>query len=129
MEYLQHMCGHEGKGSVLSKLKSKGWATDLSAGVGNDGFSSSSICCLFSVDIVLTTSGMANWPEVANILFQYMHMLRRQSAQKWVFDELKAVNDMTYRFIESKDPSEYAQDLVCRMLPQFEVEPDDLLKS
>ncbi len=33
-EYLSHLVGHEGKGSLLSALKAKGWASELSAGVG-----------------------------------------------------------------------------------------------
>ena len=30
--YISHLLGHEGEGSVLSYLKAKGWANELSAG-------------------------------------------------------------------------------------------------
>jgi insulysin len=39
-QYASHLIGHEGRGSVLSYLKLKGWAQGLSAGAsgGSDGF-------------------------------------------------------------------------------------------
>lgn len=30
--YISHLLGHEGEGSILSYLKNKGWANELSAG-------------------------------------------------------------------------------------------------
>ena len=32
-EYLSHLIGHEGPGSLLTELKARNWATDLCAGV------------------------------------------------------------------------------------------------
>ena len=45
---------HEGEGSVFAVLKSRGWATALSAGEGSLSFSGRSF---FSVHIVLTKEG------------------------------------------------------------------------
>jgi nardilysin len=41
-EYISHLIGHEGRGSLLSALKEKGWATKLSAGVSDSGHERSS---------------------------------------------------------------------------------------
>jgi len=48
----------EGKGSLLSFLKTRGWATSLSAGVGDDGIYRSSIAYVFVMSIHLTDSGI-----------------------------------------------------------------------
>lgn len=48
----------EGKGSLLSFLKGKGWATSLSAGVGDDGINRSSLAYVFGMSINLTDSGL-----------------------------------------------------------------------
>lgn len=48
----------EGKGSLLYFLKAKGWATSLSAGVGDEGMRRSSIAYVFVMSINLTDSGL-----------------------------------------------------------------------
>lgn len=53
---LGHLLGHEGKGSLLSFLKRKGWANALSAGPTEDGNS----YAIFSVSIELTVEGLGN---------------------------------------------------------------------
>jgi len=48
----------EGRGSLLSFLKTRGWATSLSAGVGEEGIYRSSIAYVFVMSIHLTDSGI-----------------------------------------------------------------------
>ncbi|KAJ1422926.1 Peptidase M16, zinc-binding site [Sesbania bispinosa] len=57
-DYLAHLLGHEGRGSLLSFLKARGWATSLSAGVGDEGIYRSSIAYVFVMSIHLTDSGV-----------------------------------------------------------------------
>jgi nardilysin len=59
-DYLAHLLGHEGKGSLLCFLKAKGWASSLSAGVGTDGTQRSSYAYIFEMSIRLTDSGLKN---------------------------------------------------------------------
>ena len=47
--YLSHLVGHEGKGSLLSRLKARGWAASLSAGAS----SSYDEFAMFSVTVSL----------------------------------------------------------------------------
>jgi secreted Zn-dependent insulinase-like peptidase len=49
----------EGRGSLHSFLKSRGWVTSLSAGVGDEGMHCSSIAYIFGMSIHLTDSGLA----------------------------------------------------------------------
>ena len=57
-EYLGHFVGHEGSGSLLSALKARGWASELSAGVSEQ----SSVVWLFEITITLTEAGLAAGP-------------------------------------------------------------------
>ena len=61
-DYLSHLVGHEGRGSLLSGLKARGWATQLSAGVGDGGFERSSATYLFDVSVTLTEAGLQAGP-------------------------------------------------------------------
>ena len=59
------MIGHEGAGSILSFLKKKGWANELSAGPyhGGIGFE------FFKVTIDLTESGLGKYLYLILISF------------------------------------------------------------
>lgn len=48
----------EGRGSLHSFLKGRGWATSISAGVGDEGMHRSSIAYIFVMSIHLTDSGL-----------------------------------------------------------------------
>ncbi|CAN0462922.1 unnamed protein product, partial [Scytosiphon promiscuus] len=41
-EYIGHLIGHEGEGSILSLLRHRRWATGVSAGISGSGYNSSS---------------------------------------------------------------------------------------
>lgn len=56
-EYISHLVGHEGKGSLLSALKAKGWASELSAGVGESGYDRNTAAYVFEVHMSLTQAG------------------------------------------------------------------------
>ena len=55
---MSSLIGHEGKGSLLSLLKAKGWATGLAAGVSDSGFEKNTGLYLFDVTIELTEAGL-----------------------------------------------------------------------
>ena len=61
-EYLSCLVGHEGRGSLLSLLKAKGWALALSAGVPEGGFERNTALYLFDVTVTLTEAGLAAEP-------------------------------------------------------------------
>ena len=61
-EYLSHLVGHEGKGSLLSALKAKGWASELSAGVGESGYDRNTAAYVFEVHMNLTQAGLEAAP-------------------------------------------------------------------
>lgn len=58
-DYLSHLVGHEGQGSLLSALKAKGWASELGAGVGDSGYDRNTAAFVFEVHMTLTEAGLA----------------------------------------------------------------------
>ena len=88
---LSHLIGHEGEGSLLSLLKSKGWCDALSAGETN----SNSDFALFEVQMDLSPQGDAHVDEMLALIFQYLAMLRASvPLPRWVFDECAAIGEM-----------------------------------
>jgi len=106
-EYLSHLIGHEGKGSVLALLKEKGWASDLSAGVAEEGCSKNSLAYMFSIDIMLTEQGLFHHMEIVGLIFQYLAMLRSHDPQEWVFREIQSMSDLKFMYFEEEDPADY----------------------
>ncbi|KAG7129377.1 Insulin-degrading enzyme like protein [Verticillium longisporum] len=93
--YLSHLIGHEGPGSIMAYVKSKGWANGLSAGTypvcpGTGG--------IFDYQIRLTEEGLKNYQEITKIFFQYVSLLQETSPQEWIFDEQKGLADVDFKF-------------------------------
>ncbi|CAN0443339.1 unnamed protein product, partial [Laminaria digitata] len=96
-EYLSHLIGHEGEGSVLSLVRHKRWATGVCAGVSGSGYNSSSCCATFSVTFYLTKAGVRHWLDIADVLFRYIGMLKGKGPQEWVFNEIRDVANIQYK--------------------------------
>ncbi|KAG2540963.1 nardilysin-like isoform X1 [Panicum virgatum] len=115
-DYLAHLLGHEGKGSLLYFLKAKGWASSLSAGVGSGGSERSSYAYIFEMSIHLTDSGLKNVFEVIGAVYQYIKLLKQSEPQEWIFKELQDIGYMEFRFAEEQPPDDYAVNLAENML-------------
>ncbi|OAA74612.1 a-pheromone processing metallopeptidase Ste23 [Akanthomyces lecanii RCEF 1005] len=102
--YISHLIGHEGPGSIMSYIKSKGWANGLSAG----GYS---LCPgtpgIFDVQIRLTEEGLKNYTEIAKIFFQYVSLLRQSPPQEWIFQEQKGMTDVNFKFRQKTPASRF----------------------
>ncbi|KAK7301570.1 hypothetical protein RJT34_12437 [Clitoria ternatea] len=110
-DYLAHLLGHEGRGSLLSFLKARGWATSLSAGVGDEGIYRSSIAYVFVMSIHLTDSGVEKIFDIIGFVYQYLKLLRQDSPQEWIFKELQNIGNMEFRFAEEQPQDDYAAEL------------------
>jgi len=121
-KYLSHLLGHEGNGSVFSRLKEEGLATELCAG---EGFDEAGVC-MFSVDIQLTEKGES--PEsirrVGDIMFSYIEMLRAEEQRakredgsyesalfRDVFREMQLIEEMGFKFRSLPQPDRAVMDL------------------
>lgn len=59
--------------------QARGWATELCAGVEEDGYAANTCCYLFTVTITLTEAGLGAGPGFGlapvGLLFQYIKLL------------------------------------------------------
>ncbi|XP_062171748.1 nardilysin-like [Alnus glutinosa] len=110
-DYLAHLLGHEGRGSLHSFLKARGWATSLSAGVGDEGMHRSSVAYVFAMSIHLTDSGLEKIFEIIGFVYQYLMLLRQIAPQEWIFKELQDIGNMEFRFAEEQPQDDYAAEL------------------
>ncbi|GAV58620.1 Peptidase_M16 domain-containing protein/Peptidase_M16_C domain-containing protein [Cephalotus follicularis] len=115
-DYLAHLLGHEGKGSLHSFLKAKGWSTFLSAGVGDEDMHRSSIAYIFGMSIHLTDSGLEKVFDIIGFVYQYLKLLHQVSPQKWIFKELQDIANMEFRFVEEQPQDDYAAELAENLL-------------
>ncbi|CAM9915622.1 unnamed protein product, partial [Choristocarpus tenellus] len=81
--YLGHLVGHEGEGSLLSLLKAKGWANELSAGI----YESMSDWASFTVSVECTDAGLEHVDEIVSVTYQYLDMLRNEGVQVWLIGD------------------------------------------
>ncbi|CAD7699759.1 unnamed protein product [Ostreobium quekettii] len=127
-DYISHLVGHEGPGSLLSALKSMGWATGVAAGIEDSSFSMNSCVYIFTVDMTLTEAGLTAGPgyglAAVQLLFQYLKMIRDAKAQRWVYNELRAIGEMKFRFSEEEDAASYVTKLATGL---FIYEPQHVL--
>ena len=105
--YLGHLLGHEGKGSLLSLLKNKGWADSLSAGGGLSTPGSAT----FSIFVALTEEGLENIDGITGHVFEQLRQIRQDGVNHWTFEEQKKLNELDFRFREKSEPAGYAVQL------------------
>ncbi|KAK0597364.1 hypothetical protein LWI29_024553 [Acer saccharum] len=115
-DYLAHLLGHEGRGSLHSFLKARGWVTSVSAGVGDEGMHRSSIGYIFGMSIHLTDSGLEKIFDIIGYVYQYLKLLRQVSPQEWIFKELQDIANMEFRFAEEQPQDDYAAELAENLL-------------
>ncbi|UTW14066.1 insulinase family protein [Marinobacterium rhizophilum] len=105
--YLSSLIGYEGKGSLLSALKARGWANGLGASAGLDLPNASSL----SVNIDLTEQGFEHYEEVTALFFSYVRLLRQSGIDPQLYAEERQLNATRFRFIEPSSPIHYVRQL------------------
>lgn len=122
VSYLSNLVGHEGEGSLLSRLKSEGLAEGLSAGTGLTWRGGA----MFSVSVSLTEQGVSQYQRVLQLFFAYMDMLRAQGAKEWLYDEQSRLADLSFRFRAQVEPINYVSAVASGM---HEYVPGDILRG
>ncbi|MET0379983.1 MAG: insulinase family protein [Spongiibacteraceae bacterium] len=111
LEYIGNIVGHEGEGSLLSWLKTKGWAQALGAGEGIDYDGGSS----FNVSIELTEAGAAHVDEIAAAVFQTLARIGSDGIQPWLFHEQQVVAEQRFRYRDRANPIDEASRLALNL--------------
>ena len=87
---LGYILGNEGKGSLLSYLKDKGWATSLSAGASSETDSYGNA----NVTIGLTLEGLENYKEVTKGVLMYISLMRKEGYKTGLYDEMRTMAEL-----------------------------------
>ncbi|KAJ0405749.1 hypothetical protein ATCC90586_007692 [Pythium insidiosum] len=128
-DYVASLLGHEAEGSILSELKRRGWISSLTAGVtDSDGYECGTYGAKFELSVKLTLDGISHWDEIVLVVFEYLSMLRASGLPGWIFEELQALADISYRFQEDASAVEHCEELAQIMQDMFKVAPSELLR-
>lgn len=71
VQYLTHLLGHEGPGSLLSLLRKKNWVNKLSSWSSTCGRGSAE----FRVEVDLSVEGWEHQDEIVEHIFQVWHSI------------------------------------------------------
>lgn len=105
--YVAHLMGHEGPGSLLSYLKGKGWGNSVSSGNGDE----LSDFETFECTVGLTKAGFSAVDQVVEAVFSYLSMLKDKTIPKYTFNEVLQLEELQWRFAQKGDVSNYVQSL------------------
>jgi secreted Zn-dependent insulinase-like peptidase len=126
-EYICHLIGHEGDGSLVSYLKELGLATRVEAGSDGSNIECNSLFSLLQVTIIMTAKGLANWVKVVEAVLHYIAMLCRNGPQERVFRELQRVAQIDYDYLDESSEDDFAERLAVEMSPLLARDRNDLL--
>lgn len=119
-QYISNLLGHEGKGSLHSVLNARGWIESLSAGTQSFDRQNS----LLAINIELTEEGRLHIPEITDVLFQYIDLLKAESPEERIYAEQAKVAELNFRFQEKGSTVGF----VYQMAPRLDEYPaQDLL--
>ena len=119
-QYISNLLGHEGKGSLHSVLNERGWIESLGAGTQSFDRQNS----LLSISIELTEKGRSHIPQITDLLFQYIDLLKAGGPEERIYLEQAKVAELGFRFQEKGSTVGF----VYQMAPRLDEYPaEDLL--
>ncbi|KAI7975074.1 hypothetical protein EIK77_002369 [Talaromyces pinophilus] len=111
-QYIGHLLGHGGSGSILSYLKANGWASSISA-------SAQSVCrgsAFFHVVVTLTKKGLIHYHKIVNAIFHYIYIIKERAPEEWIFNEIKRLAEIDYQFKPRLSAEKFTSELSRVML-------------
>lgn len=120
LDFLGHLLGHEGEGTLIASLKERGLAEALSAGLVFD----SRHGALFTVDIRLTPAGLASQDRISSEFFQWLALVKEKGMESWRYDEVATLREQAFQFSEESPPMNYVRQLSTSL---HQTEADKLL--
>lgn len=117
--YIAGMIGDEGKGSIYSYLRNRGWATGLSS--GHSVYSDTED--LFNIDVELSDEGYLHKDEVLSAIFSYIDILQRHGVSISRFHEMQKLGYLNFIYYTPRPALNQANAYVSRM-PYY---PEELI--
>lgn len=100
-DFLAHLLGHEGEGTLLAELKRLGLAESLMAGLAFDSRGDA----LFSVSIGLTEAGILQHEGITQAFFDWLALVTEQGLEQWRYDEVANLSQVAFRFADKQRAS------------------------
>ncbi|MCK9468676.1 MAG: insulinase family protein [Porticoccaceae bacterium] len=107
IDFISHLLGHEGEGTLLAELKSLGLAESLGAGLAFD----SRAGAMFTVSIGLTEAGVEHHEAITSAFFDWLDLVRKQGLERWRYDEVANLSRVAFRFADKQGASRTVQRL------------------
>ncbi|MGL5948708.1 MAG: insulinase family protein [Aeromonas sp.] len=117
---ISHLIGYEGQGSLLSLLKARGWANQLSAGSGISGSNFKD----YNVQFSLTAEGLRHVDAIIDLTFGYLALMRREGLEAWRYHEKQQVVASAFATLEGRGAIETVSE---RVMDLFTYAPEDWL--
>lgn len=111
LTFISHLLGFEGKGSLLSYLKSEGLATTLSAGGGAHGYNFKD----YNINIQLTEKGCHYIDDIVAASFEYIKLIKTQGLEHWRYQERSQLLEQVFKYQEPSKPLDLASHLSINM--------------
>ncbi|XP_065213732.1 nardilysin-like [Planococcus citri] len=127
---------HEGKGSLLSYLKSKLWALGLWSDINPNSVYCNSLFSLFRIEITLS-EWFAHLMDVITATFSYLKLVRASLPQRRLYNEVKTLSDLYFRFQEEQTAAEFlvedmhyypSKDFLAGPYLYFKYSPEEITK-
>lgn len=97
LDYISHLLGDEGEGSLLAYLKGRNWVTNLIAGSGIEGDDYKD----FNVSFQLTGDGLNHRLEILEALFDYVRLIGESLDEPWRYQEKAKLHSLAYQHEEN----------------------------
>ncbi|AQS36951.1 secreted/periplasmic Zn-dependent peptidase, insulinase [Shewanella psychrophila] len=117
LTFISHLLGYEGNGSLLSYLKEQGFAVNLSAGGGVNGYNFKD----YNISIQLTEKGLTHLDTVIRCTFEYIELIKTQGLEDWRYQERANLLNLAFRYQEQIRTLDLASHLSINM-HHYEVE-------
>ncbi|GGI83557.1 peptidase M16 [Shewanella gelidii] len=96
LTFISHLLGNEGPGSLLSYLKLRGLANNMSAGGGVSGYNFKD----YAITFQLTDKGLANVDTIVLATFEYIELIRTQGLESWRYQERANLLNIAFKYQE-----------------------------
>ncbi len=128
VNFIAHLIGFEGQGSLLSSLKNKGWCNKLAAGGGVNGYNFKD----FTINFDLTEEGIDNIDDIISLFFIYIHKVINNDTNHDLYEDKRRLLNLAFNYQEKVKPINYISHLSVNMQhydPEFYIFGDYVMEG
>lgn len=128
LHLLSQILGYEGEGSLYDVLKKQGWITALVSSTDEHPESQD----LLQLQYYLTPEGLKHIDDITDYSFQMIEEIKRKGFPEYFFNDIKAIHDLEFTYLERQPETELASDLAHRLqtyAPETVITSNFLMKT